>query len=431
MTDTILKDNESFLEQLERAAFDYFIKFANPANGLIADSSRADSPCSIAVTGFGLTSYVVGVERGWISREDAIHRTLKTLEFFWNSPSGSGDNVTGYNGFFYHFLDMHTGLRVWDCELSMIDTALLIAGMLTVGIYFSGSNPDECRIRELSDQLYRRVDWEWARNKGNSLSQGWKPGCGFLHYGWDGYNEGMILYTLAMASPSHPLHPDGYKEWGLTYQWENIYGHDVLYAGPLFIHQFSHAWIDFRGIRDVFMREKCSDYFQNSRSATFIQREYGRLNPLRFAGYNENCWGLSAGDGPAGKTVRIAQRERPCFGYSARGAPFGPDDGTINPAVIAGAIPFAAEIAIPALKHIIETYPYVIQEHRIPGGFNASVKTVDGHAWVAEDYFGLDQGAIVLMIENTRSNLIWNLLHQCPYIVSGLKRAGFQGGWLS
>jgi hypothetical protein len=431
MNDPLVMKNEALLAPLQRAAFDYFLENTNPANGLIADNSRKGAPCSIAVTGFGLTSYVVGVERGWLSRADAINRTLKVLEFFWKSASGSEDNVTGYKGFFYHFLDMNTGLRAWDCELSMIDTALLIAGMLTAATYFSGSDPDECRIRYLADQVYRRVDWEWARNNGNTLSQGWKPGCGFLHYGWDGYNEAGILYILAVASPTYPLQPDGYKDWGLTYQWENIYGHDVLYAGPLFIHQFSHIWVDFRGIRDVFMREKGSDYFQNSRSATLIQREYGRRNPLRLAGYNENCWGLSACDGPAGKTVRIGERERYCFGYAARGAPFGPDDGTIAPAAMLASLPFAADVVIPALKHLMDNYPYVIQANRIPTSFNPSVKTADGKAWVADAYFGLDQGAIVLMLENARSDLIWNVMHQCTYIVAGLKRAGFRGGWLS
>jgi hypothetical protein len=199
----------------------------------------------------------------------------------------------------------------------------------------------------------------------------------------------------------------------------------------LFIHQFSHIWVDFRGIRDVFMREKGSDYFQNSRSATLIQREYGRRNPLRLAGYNENCWGLSACDGPAGKTVRIGERERYCFGYAARGAPFGPDDGTIAPAAMLASLPFAADVVIPALKHLMDNYPYVIQANRIPTSFNPSVKTADGKAWVADAYFGLDQGAIVLMLENARSDLIWNVMHQCTYIVAGLKRAGFRGGWLS
>jgi hypothetical protein len=431
MSDAILTKNASFLDKLARTAFDFFLQNTNATTGLIADSSRPGSPSSIAATGFGLTSYLVAVERGWLSRKDAIERTLKVLEFFWNSPSGNGDNVTGYKGFFYHFLDMNTGLRVWNCELSMIDTALLIAGMLAAGTYFSGTDPDESRIRELSDGLYRRIDWQWARNSGSTLCQGWKPDCGFLHYDWEGYNEGTILYVLAMASPSYPLHAESYHKWAVTYQWENIYGIDVLYAGPLFIHQFSHVWIDFRSIRDAFMREKKSDYFQNSRNATLIQREYGRLNPLRFDGYNENCWGLSASEGPAGKKVRIHQRERECFDYIARGVPFGPDDGTLAPAAIAASMPFAPEIVIPALKHIIDTYPDVIQDNRIPSSFNPSIKTTDSKTWVSDGYLGLDQGLIISMVENARSNFIWNLMQKCPYIISGLKRAGYKGGWLS
>src|ERR1700689_5279411 len=183
---------------------------------------------------------------------------------------------------------MQSGRRVWQSELSLIDTALLLAGILTASVYFTDNTQNETEIRQLADALYRRVDWRWAQNGKATLSQGWKPECGFLHYGWEGYSEATILYVLGLASPTFPLPDDSYGAWTSTYQWENLYGYDFLYAGPLFIHQFAHAWIDFRGLRDEFMREKGSDYFENSRRATYIQREYAIRNPREFKGYGED-----------------------------------------------------------------------------------------------------------------------------------------------
>jgi len=179
-------------------------------------------------------------------------------------------------------------LRVWRCELSMVDTALLLAGMLVASAYFAGADEKEAEIRRLAEALYRRVDWRWAQGSSPTLRQGWKPKSGFLHYGWEGYNEATILYVLSMASPNSPTSDDSYEAWTATYQWENIYGYDVLYGGPLFMHQFSHAWIDFAGIRDAFMREKNSDYFENSRRSTYLHRDYARHNPYGFDGYGEN-----------------------------------------------------------------------------------------------------------------------------------------------
>ena len=271
----------------------------NPANGLVADTSRMGSPSSIAVVGFALSAYPVAVERGWMTREEAVDRTLVTLRFFSNSPQSAEPDASGYKGFYYHFLDMQTGKRAWQSELSLIDTALLLAGMLTAGAYFTDNTQSETEIRDLADALYRRVDWRWAQNRKATLSQGWKPECGFLHYGWEGYNEAIILYVLAMASPTYPI-PNSYQAWTVTNQWENLYGHDCLYAGPLFIHQFSHAWIDFRGIQDRFMREKGIDYFENSRQATYIQREYAMRNPHDFRDDGENSWGSLPATAQAG-----------------------------------------------------------------------------------------------------------------------------------
>jgi hypothetical protein len=334
-------------------------------------------------------------------------------------------------GFYYHFLDMQSGRRVWRSELSLIDSALLLAGVLAAGVYFDLQAAVENEIRTLADALYRRVNWQWGRGGTATLRHGWKPDSGFFHYGWEGYSEAMILYVLALASPTFPLTADCYGTWTSTYQWENIYDYEYLYAGPLFIHQFSHAWIDFAGIRDKFMREKRSDYFENSRRATGVQREFAHRNPHGYAGYGEDCWGISANDGPGFKTLTIDRGERRIFGYAARGIPFGPDDGTIAPGATLASLPFAPQHVLAALRELCTRYPQMTQTSRLPSGFNPTLPGDGPQGWVSEGYFGLDQGAIVLMIENYRSQLLWRLMRRCPYIGAGLRRAGFSGGWLA
>ena len=421
--------DELLLDRLQRAAFGYFEQAANPAKGLVADTSREGSPVSIAVEGFALAAYAAAVERGWMTRADAVTRILAALRFFDGSDQSGGPEATGYKGFYYHFLDPTTGARVWRSELSMIDTALLIAGALTAGMYFDASTAEEHQLRELADALYRRVDWRWAQGDGATIRQGWKPECGFLQYAWEGYSEAILLYVLALASPTHPIDGSCYHAWTATYQWENLYGHDVLYAGPLFIHQFSHAWIDFRGIRDRFMREKRSDYFENSRRATYVQREYAQRNPHEFAGYGEDCWGLTAGDGPTDDRPDGADAPRRWFGYTARGVPYGPDDGTLSCAATLGSLPFAPEVVLPAVRNMIGRYPEMAAGDQLASGFNPSLAGADGRAWVSPRY-GLDQGLVVMMIENHRTQLIWRLMRECPHVTSGLRRAGFRGGWL-
>lgn len=419
------------MDRFQRAAFGYFLKQCNPANGLVADTSRAGAPASIAVVGFALSCYPVGVERGWMARADAAARTLVTLRFFANSRQSQQPDATGYKGFYYHFLDMKTGRRAWQSELSLIDATLLLAGVLTASVYFSEDTPSENEIRERADAIYRRADWRWACGGGATARQGWKPESGFLHYGWDGYDEAIILYVLGLASPTHPLPENSYLGWTATYQWENIYAYDLLYAGPLFIHHFSQAWIDFADVRDRFMREKDCDYFENSRRATYLQREYAQRNPYGFEGYGKDFWGITASDGPGFKTLKIGCRERHFLGYAARGVPYGPDDGTIAPCATLASLPFAPELALSAMRHFCARYPEMIEDWRLPSGFNPTLPGGGPSGWVSEGYFGLDQGIIVLMIENYRSRLIWKLLRRCPYIGSGLRRAGFTGGWLS
>ena len=423
-------DDDALLDQLQRAAFDYFRQQTNPLNGLVADTSRENSPVSIAVVGFALSTYPAAVERGWISRDDALQSSLAALRFFRDSDQSGTATATGFMGFYYHFLDIHTGTRVWSSELSMIDTALLIAGVLTAGMYFDANSADEIELRELADFLYRRIDWRWAQDGGDTIRQGWKPECGFLHYGWEGYSEAILLYVLALGSPTHSISDDCYKAWTATYQWENLYGHDYLYAGPLFVHHFSHAWIDLRDIRDNFMREKNSDYFENTRRAAYIQRRYTQRNPHDFVGYDENCWGLSACDGPSDEQFDVFNEPRRLFGYAARGVPYGPDDGTLSPPSVLACVPFAAEIALPTLRHMLQFYPEILNEGRLTAGFNPSLSDGSGRAWISAGHYGLDQGIISMMLENYRSGKIWQLMRDCRYISDGLLRAGFRGGWL-
>jgi hypothetical protein len=430
MMDVSELTDEALLDGIQRAAFDYFLKTTNPTNGLVADNSRPNTPVSIAVVGFALSSYPVAVERGWLSRTEALERSFAALRFFGDSDQSGGPAATGYKGFYYHFLDPDTGARVWRSELSMIDTALLIAGALTSSMYFDADTPGEIKLRELVDMLYRRVDWQWAHDGGDTLRQGWKPECGFLHYGWEGYNEAILLYVLALGSPTHPSQGNGYRAWTATYQWENLYGLDFLYGGPLFVHQFSHAWVDFRGIQDRFMREKRCDYFENSRRATLIQREYAKRNPNEFAGYDEHCWGLTACDGPSDEFPDGSGLPRRLFGYAARGVPYGPDDGTLAGWAPLASLPFVPHVVLDAARKMLLRYPEMMSDSRYASGFNPTLGSADRGAWVSPGNFGLDQGIVVMMIENHRSELIWRLMRTCPYIRAGLLHAGFRGGWL-
>jgi hypothetical protein len=428
MIDWALHSDEALTNRLQRAAFSYLVDFADADTGLVADTSRQGSPCSIAVVGFALSCYPIAVRNGWMSRIDAARHTRKILRFFQQSEQSDAPGATGYKGFYYHFLDMRTGKRVWQCELSLIDTALLIAGALVAAVYFDGDG-EEREIRELADALYRRVDWRWAQNGSEALSQGWKPECGFLHYGWEGYNEAAILYILGLGSPTFPLTASTYRTWGLTYQWENLIDRNVLYSGPLFTHLFSHAWIDFRGIRDEFMREKSSDYFENAKRAIAIHREYGERNPRGFTAYSRDFWGVTAGDGPGGDANRQDGTEFPCFGYMSRGAPYGPDDGTIAPWAMLATLPFAADAALAGTRRLLAMYPQVCRQDRFASGFNPTLQGASG-GWLSEGWYGLDQGLLVMMIENHRTGMIWELTRRCGCVREGLRRAGFAGGWL-
>lgn len=421
------------LEKLQHESFNYFLHEANPINGLVIDKTAPDWPSSIAATGLALASYPIGVERGFMPRIAAVERTLTTLRFFWNSPQGPESDATGYRGFYYHFLDMKTGRRARQCELSTIDSAFLLAGALTAATYFDDDTTDEQEIRSLANSLYRRTDWQWAQNNGETVTHGWKPESGFLKYRWEGYDEALLLYILGLGSPTYPLPEESYAAWASTYRWEQCYGQEYLYAGPLFTHQLSHIWIDFRGIQDEFMRGKGIDYFENSRRATYVQQQYAIDNPLKFAGYGPHCWGLTASEGPGPGVIKVGGIERNFYDYTGRGVPYGPDDGTLAPWAVAASLPFAPEIVWPTLDYCVHQAKLTeLNPYGFKGSFNPSYPSESGNpnGWVSLWHFGLNQGPIVLMIENYRTGLVWQLMRNCSYIVVGLRRAGFDGGWL-
>jgi len=419
------------LDRLERDAFGYFAKHAHPETGLVADCTRPGAPASIAACGLALSAYPIAVERGYVSRAAAAAIAARMLSFFADGEQGEGEGAIGNRGFFYHFLDMETGRRVWSCEVSTIDTSYVFAGALAASAYFDGTGRVERSIRELADAIYRRADWEWARNGGETVTHGWTPEAGFIPYRWEGYSEALVLYALALGSPTHPIPAGSYDAWTKTYWWRNVYGIDYLHAGPLFIHQLSHVWIDFRGIQDAFMREKDCDYFENSRRATRVQQQYAIRNPLGFREYGENCWGVTASEGPGPAVLEIDGVKRRFFSYIARGAPDGPDDGTIGPWGAVASLPFAPEIVLPTIRHLMKLGVGSTSPYGVESTFNPTFPDSGRRSgWLSPYNFGLNDGPIVLMIENYRTGLLWKLMRGCEPLVRGLKRAGFRNGWL-
>jgi hypothetical protein len=434
----------AFLDTLERRTFNWFWERSDPQSGLTPDRWPTNSFSSVAAIGFALTAYPIGVERGYVTRAAAADRALNTLRFLYQAPqSDRPTNVTGYKGFFYHFLDMQTGYRFKQVELSTIDSALLLGGVLFCQSYFDGGTPTELAIRAYADSLYLRVDWPWAQRTAQTVSMGWHPETGWIASDWRGYDEGMIVYILALGSPTHTIAPASWSDWTSTYQWGDFYGQQHVNFAPLFGHQYSHIWIDFRGVQDAYMRGKGIDYFENSRRATLAQRSYAIDNPSGWRGYSGTVWGLTAADGPFDTTIVIGGRSRTFFSYSARGAAAFEtrDDGTLAPTAAAGSIPFAPEIAIPALIAMREKYgSNIFSDYGFIDAFNPTLdvdmpsrygRIVRGVGWVDTDYLGIDQGPIIAMIENYRSDLIWRTMRKNPYIVAGLKKAGFTGGWLN
>jgi predicted esterase len=426
------------LDEAQKRHFLYFWELAHPTNFQIPDRWPRDDFSSIAATGFGLSAYLVGAERGWVTRAQAAERVLKTLEFLKNLPQGPDPTgVAGYRGWFYHFLNTQDALRYKTVELSSIDTGLLMAGVLSCMTYFDQNNPVERAIRDAADFLYRRVEFDWYLNEHRRLSMGWFPERGFLAADWRGYNEAMVLLIMALGSPTHPAPAQMWEKWCEPYFRAEFRGQDHVNFGPLFGHQYSHCWIDFRGIQDGYMRQAGFDYFENSRRATLAQRRYCIDNPLKFKGYGENIWGLTAGDGPDAEMLHEGKKIF-CPGYGARGAAidYQDDDGTIAPTAAVSSLPFAPEVCLPALEAMWNRWP--IGKYGFFDGYNETFTDLSkspnaqpGHTyWVDRDQLGIDQGPIVLMMENYRSGFLWDLMKRNPYIVQGLRRAGFAGGWL-
>ncbi len=423
------------LDELQKRTFNYFWETPD-AHWQIPDRYPTINFSSIAATGFGFTAYLIGVERHYITRAQAAERTLKTLLALTELPQGSQPTgVSGYKGLFYHFLDPYQSLRYRDVELSTIDTGLLMAGILSAQSYFDQNDATETQIRSLADALFRRVEWDWAMgtNK-NVISMGWKPEHGFLDSKWIGYNEAMVLIIMAMGSPTHPIPETGWQGWTSGYKLDNYRGQEYVDFAPLFGHQYSQMYIDFKGIQDDYMRAKGIDYFENSKRATLTNKAYCLANPKKYANYGENEWGLTACDGPKDTTGTDATGIKRRFsGYRARGASSKEeaDDGTIAPTAVGGSVPFAPDICIPALQNMwTKYYSDLVGKYGFKDAYNPTFTFKNPRGWFDVDYLGIDEGPIVIQIENYRSKFVWNLMKKNPYIVAGLKKAGFTGGWL-
>ncbi|MFN8588844.1 MAG: glucoamylase family protein [Candidatus Eisenbacteria bacterium] len=423
-TSASAQSREAVLDSLQYTGFRYFWDEANPANGLVKDRSTPNSVCSIASTGFGLSAICVASDHGWVTRAQARQRVLTTLNTFWNGPQGAGTTgVIGYKGLYYHWLDMNTGLRRadWNSELSTIDTALLFAGILHAREYFSQNEASENQIRALADSITWRADWTFVRHPSGGIYMGWNPSSGFSGFGrWIGYNEAMIMYLLAIGSPRHPIPGTDWNVWTSGYSWQTQYaavGPYVNFA-PLFGHQYSHCWVDFRQVNDAYMRTKGITYFENSRRATLSQITYARFNgilaqyfptnPAYQLGESDSLWGFTASDDPNG--------------YAAHGAPAGYDNGTITPTAPISSIPFAPDSVWPCIRNLYRTYKVYPMWTKY--GFTDAFNPVK-NPWLGLDVLGIDQGPIVMMIENYRNNMIWARFMKNADIQRGLSLAGF------
>ena len=454
----------AFSEELSERTFRYFWDTTDTKRCLAPDRWPSNPFSSIAATGFALTAYGVGAERGYVTRAEAAERTRDCLRFYWTAPQGpAATGMAGHKGFFYHFLNNEDGTRRGKTELSTVDTSLLLGGVLFAQSYYDRDTPVEAEIRDLAEKIYARVDWTFVQRENSripsangggqkAIAMGWYPergeGGDFGTHDWVGYNEGMLVYILALGSPTHPVGKDAWDTgWAadLEKDWGTYYGQEHLQFEPLFGHQYSHVWVDFRGIRDEFMRGKGIDYFENSRRATLAQRAYGADNPNKWPGYSADIWGWTASDGPGYSEGKYSVNSTPrdFNGYMARGvsAIRVVDDGTVVPTAAGGSVAFAPEAAIPALMAMRTQYgPRLYTRYGFKDAFNPGFTFADSgsksgaidpvHGWVANDYLGIDQGPILAMMENHRSGLVWKVMRKNPHIVRGLKRIGFTGGWL-
>lgn len=423
----ITPDESAMLDSIQHQTFQFFLHEHHPDFGIVKDRTAAWAPASIASTGFAIPSFAIGVERKWISREKAAEITLKMLKFFANSTQSQDKNVTGYKGFYYHFLEMKNGTREWNCELSSIDTGLLMMGILFARNYYDRNSEEEKEIRTLAAFLLGRIDWEFMTMPdtgihAKTLSMGWTPEKGQHQFGWTGYNEALFLYVLAAGSGMKNAE-QSYQAWVSTYKWYTPYeGLSHVAFPPLFGHQFSQAFIDYRGLADSYMKEKGIDYFENSRRATYVQQRYATDNPQGWTGYDSLCWGVTASDGP---TEKMNFGDRKFLGYAGRGTS-GPeynyfDDGTIAPYGPLSSLPFAPEIVLPTIRNINEKYGRKLWgKYGYYDSFNPTAN------WVNDDYIGIDEGPMLIMIENFRTGLVWDYMMKDPVIQKGLSRLGYQ-----
>lgn len=419
-------DDETMLDSIQKKTFLFFMGEHHPGWGIVKDRTASWAPASIASTGFGLPAFAIGAERGWITREEAAQITLNTVNFLVNSKQSPDTLASGYRGFFYHFLRMDTGLREWRCELSSVDTGLLMMGILFARNYYDRDNETEEQIRSQAAKLLGNIEWDFMMmpdtgQYANQISMGWHPESGLHQMGWSGYNEALFLYILAAGTGLENA-KESYSSWLSSYKWQTPYpGLSHVAFPPLFGHQFSHCFIDFRGLGDEYMREKGIDYFENSRRATYVQRQYAIDNPHGWVGYDSLCWGITASDGPT-DSHNFDGKE--FLGYAGRGTS-GPDynyfdDGTIAPYGPLSSLPFAPEIVLPTVRSMNERMGNAIWgRYGYYDSFNLTAN------WVNSDYIGIDQGPMLIMIENFRTGLVWNYVMKDPVITEGLEKLGF------
>jgi hypothetical protein len=380
-------DDESLLDEIQKRTFTYLWKEVNPENGLVKDRSTRDSASSIAAVGMALSAIPVGIERGWITYDQGYERTLTTLKTFVEGK------VEGINGFYYHFVNMNTGKREWNSEVSSIDTAILVAGALTAGAYFENTEVDE-----LANKLYENVNWQWMLAGGDTLSMGWKPEAGFLGARWDSFNEGLLAYVLAIGSPTYPVPADS---WDKIFRPVKNDTYIYLPQETLFVYQYPNIWIDFRDKED-----KYANYFNNAAAATRYNWLYAVQNRFKYETYAMDIWGLSASDGPTG--------------YKAYGVVDGNNDGTVAPYASISSIPFTPDISMNAIRGMLGKYgPLVWGEYGFYSAFNVD------EVWFSDQYIGIDQGDIILMIENYRTGLIWELFMKNENVQKALDEIGF------
>lgn len=427
--------SEEFLTRMEKAHFQYFRKYSDAKSGLTMDSSRPKDPMvSIAAVGFSLSAHLIAAQRSYITRAEAQKYVLKTLRTLWSLPQGKEEKgVSGYRGFFYHFLEPKSWTRkgAW-VELSSIDTALLMSGVLSCQTYFTDKSAESQEIRQLAKKLFERVEWDWMFQESGYISMGWlpEPGKGFLKSQWSMFCEGPILILLAAGSPTHPVPKEAWPNYLKNYKSDKSYGKERICFAPTYGFQYPQCWIDFRGLQDAATKKWGFDYFENAKRILEAQYNYCLANPMGWRSYGKDCWGLTACDGPGSDKKTYNGKKVEFRGYSARGCPNDFDDGTIAPTAVAASVPFAPELTIATMKAWREQRPEIWGDCGFKDAFNPSYEPEKPSGWVDEAYLGIDQGPIVIMIENYRSALIWDLMKKNDVIRRGLIRSGFSGGWL-